>query len=47
MKKKIIFVLLSFHFQLKKIEVQSKIIKFMSFLRMAVVGHHTDVKCYS
>ena len=41
MKKKIILSFsVSLHFQFKIIKVQSKINKFMSFLRMAVVGHH-------
>ena len=39
-KKKQFYVFLSLYFQYKIITIQSKINKFMSFWRMAVVGHH-------
>ena len=45
-KKKKIDVLLSLYFQYKIIKVESKINKFMSFWRMAVVGYHTSVNCW-
>ena len=44
--KKKIDVLLSLYFQYKIIKVESKINKFMSFWRMAVVGYHTSVNCW-
>ena len=47
-KTKYFYVLVSLCFQNKTIKVQSKINKFMSFWRIAVVGHHnTALLCNS